>query len=134
MVLRVTLGVVMIAHGVQKLTTAGFGGIGDAFASMGVPGAAVAGPLVLLLEVFGGIAMVIGLGTSIIGALDALTMFGAIVFVHASYGFFVQNGGYELTLALAVLSAFFAVVGAGRYSVDHYLLPRVVRRGQPAAV
>lgn len=125
LVLRLVLGVLMIAHGYQKLTTSGLNGIGDAFEEMGVPGAQIAGPLMTLLEFGGGIAMVLGLLTPLIGGLFAIAMLGAIVIVHGSQGFYVSEGGYEFVLLLAAVAGYLAVVGAGKLSIDHFLAPKV---------
>lgn len=133
LVLRVTLGVVMFLHGLQKLTDMGFGAMGPAFEGMGVPLPGLTGPLVLLIELIGGIAMIIGLATPVVGAIYALVMLGAGIVVHAPMGFFAGNGGYEFVLVLAVLSAYFAVIGAGKYSVDQILAPRFAGRSSVAA-
>lgn len=47
-------------------------------------------------------------------------------------GFFAGNGGYEFVLVLAVLSAYFAVIGAGKYSADQILAPRFAGRSSVA--
>ncbi|MGY4721439.1 DoxX family membrane protein [Naumannella cuiyingiana] len=134
LVLRGVLGIVMIAHGVQKVSSGGLGAAGASFERMGIPGGAVFGPLVALLELAGGAAMLLGLLTPIVGALFALTMLGAAVLVHGGNGFYAQAGGYEFALVLAVLSAYLAVVGPGRLSVDSRLLVPVLRRRGDRAV
>lgn len=127
LLLRLTLGVVMIAHGWQKFSGGGLAGAGESFAKMGAPGAPATGYLVLLLELGGGVLMLLGLATSLVGALFALNMIGAIALVHGSQGFYAGSGGYEYVLVLAVVSIFLAVVGPGRYAADAVLLPRLRR-------
>lgn len=117
-VLRVVLGVVMIAHGWQKMAGGGLSGTGEAFAGMGMPAPGLTGPLVALLELVGGVAVLLGLLTSLLAGLYALTMLGAVVLVHASNGFFAADGGIELTLVLLATSLYLAVAGAGRVSLD----------------
>lgn len=131
--LRIVLGVVMIAHGWQKLSGGGIAGASESFSKMGAPGAPVTGYLVVLLEFGGGVLMLLGLGTTIIGALFALNMIGAIALVHGSNGFYAASGGYEYTLVLAVLSIFIAVVGAGRYGADALIAPKLLRRSPQLA-
>jgi putative oxidoreductase len=120
-VLRVVLGVVMIAHGWQKMAGGGLSGTGEAFAGMGMPAAGVTGPLVALLELVGGVAVLLGLLTPLVAGLYALTMLGAVTLVHAPNGFFASDGGVELTLVLLATSLYLAVAGAGRASLDSVL-------------
>jgi len=122
-VLRVLVGVVFLAHGGQKLFVYGFGGVQGAFGQMGVPAAGVTGPLVALVEFFGGLALIAGLLTRLAGLGLAITMLGAIAFVHLAAGFFAPQG-IEFPLTLLAVTVAFAIAGAGRYSLDHAIAVR----------
>jgi putative oxidoreductase len=122
-VLRVLVGVVFLAHGVQKLFVFGVGGVQGAFGQMGIPAAGVTGPLVALVEFFGGLALITGLLTRLAGLGLAVTMLGAIAFVHLAAGFFAPKG-IELPLTLLATTVAFAIAGAGRYSLDHVIAAR----------
>jgi putative oxidoreductase len=122
-VLRIIVGTVFIAHGAQKLFVYGLGGVTGAFAGMGVPLAAVAGPAVAFLELFGGIALVLGLLTRLVGLGLAGVMLGAIVFVHAAGGFFAPEG-VEFVLTLFAAAVALALTGPGTYSLDAVLARR----------
>jgi putative oxidoreductase len=124
LVLRVVAGLTIFLHGWQKLTTAGFGGVGEMFAGMGVPLGGFSGPLTLVIEVVGGILLVLGLATRVVGAVYALVMLGALVIVHLAAGFFVAEGGYELVLLLGAVAAALALAGPGAWSLDAVLAGR----------
>ncbi|UVS80389.1 DoxX family protein [Actinokineospora sp. UTMC 2448] len=121
---RVAVGVVFFAHGWQKLFTNGMEGTTAFFEQVGVPAAPVAAWFATIVELAGGVALVIGLAVPVVGLLLLVDMIGAFAFVHASAGLFVTEGGYEFVLVLGAAALLLAAVGAGRYSVDHLLTGR----------
>ncbi|WIE76189.1 DoxX family protein [Curtobacterium sp. MCSS17_007] len=129
--LRIVLGVVFIAHGAQKFTQ-GISGVAQGFAGMGVPLAEVAAPVVAGLELVGGVLLVLGVATRVVGLLLAVDMVVAGLLAHATAGFFAQDGGFEYVLVLAVASLAIALTGPGRFSVDALVLRSSRRkRGVP---
>lgn len=115
-VLRVTVGVVFLAHGHQKLFKFGFHGVEGMFTHMGVPVPAVAAIVVTLVEFLGGLALILGAGTRVAAILLACDMVGAIIFVHAKNGFF--SPGIEFPLTLIAANVCLMLAGAGSLSVD----------------
>ena len=61
LVLRIALGIIMIAHGYQKLFTMGLGAVTGGFTQMGIPLPTIAAPLVAFVELLGGCAVLVGL-------------------------------------------------------------------------
>jgi len=91
---------------------------------MGVPFPGLMGPLIGLLEFFGGIALLVGFLTRLLGVAFALDMLGAILLVQLKKGF----SGYEFEFLLLAASAALFLTGAGRFSVDAFL----AGRGKPS--
>jgi putative oxidoreductase len=115
-VLRVTVGIVFLAHGSQKLFKFGFPGVAGMFTHIGVPIPAVSAVVVTLVEFLGGLALILGAGTRIAAILLACDMAGAILFVHAKNGFFTP--GIEFPLTLLAANVCLVLAGAGSLSVD----------------
>jgi len=115
---RIALGIVLIAHGWQKLFTFGISGAAASFEQMGVPLPTVSATFAGVVELLGGVLLIIGLVVPLVGLLVAIDMAGALLFVHASNGVFVSDGGYELVLVIGALGLVFAGIGGGRYAVD----------------
>jgi putative oxidoreductase len=118
--LRIIAGTVFIAHGFMKLFTFGFAGVAGMFGHMGVPLPGVTGPIIGVLEFFGGIALVIGFLTRLFALGLAFDMIGAILFVKLKGGFFIP-AGYEFELMLLGSGLTLALTGAGQFSVDALL-------------
>ncbi|MFC4007693.1 DoxX family protein [Nonomuraea purpurea] len=121
---RIAIGVVFLVHGYQKFATMGIAGTTKFFESVGIPLAGVAAPAVAVLEVVGGLALIVGAALPLVGMLLALNMIGAIVFVHGGSGFGAAEGGYEFVLALAAASLAVGFTGGGAYALDSVLARR----------
>lgn len=124
LVARVGLGLVMIAHAKLEYDYGGsLPGVVEAFRQSGVPLPVVSGPVNLFGELIGGAALIVGIGVPVVGALMALNMLGAWIFVHAGYGFFDPQGP-GLVIVLGLLSLVLAVSGSGRLGLDHLIFRR----------
>jgi len=118
---RVVTGVVLIAHGWQKLVTNGVAGTAEGFEAMGIPAAPAAAVIATVIELLGGILLVAGAATAVVGVLVALVMLGAALFVHVGAGIFATAGGWELVGVIGAAALALAATGAGRFSVDRVL-------------
>jgi putative oxidoreductase len=119
-VLRIAAAIVFIHHGYQKVFGMGFTGISGAFGHMGVPLPGVMGPLIAILEFFGGIALLLGFLTRPLGFFYACDMLGAIFLVKLKDGF----GKSELEFLLFAAGVTLLLTGAGAYSVDAMIARR----------
>jgi putative oxidoreductase len=125
LILRVALGAIMAAHGVQKLF-GWFGGPGverttGMATALGFRPARFHAWLVGLAESIGGVLVALGLLTPLGAAAIAGVMLVAIPTVHWSKGFFTGNGGYEFNLLIAAAAVALGFTGPGIVSVDHLI-------------
>jgi putative oxidoreductase len=122
LLLRAVVGLVMAAHGAQKLF-GWFGGYGIAgtagfFEQLGFrPGRPFA-TAAAVAEFGGGLLIALGFLGPIGPAIVLSTMIVAAVSVHWGKGLFAQNGGYELALVYAMVAVMLALTGPGAYSID----------------
>jgi putative oxidoreductase len=124
LVARLLLGVVLIAHGWQKVVTNGLGATAEGFGRMGVPLAPVSAAYAGIVELVGGALLLVGAATALVGVLVVLDMLGAALLVHVGNGVMASDGGWELVGMIGAVALVLAAVGAGRYSVDHALATR----------
>jgi putative oxidoreductase len=124
---RLLLGTIMFAHGYQKLMIDGIGRTTDGFESMSIPVAIFSAAFVTVVEVVGGVLMVVGALVPVVAACYLVVMVGAAVFVHIPNGVFVASGGWELVGAIAAVLLALAAAGSGRYGLDHLVRSRQER-------
>jgi putative oxidoreductase len=117
-VLRIAVGVVFIAHGMQKFNN-GVDGFAGFLTSLNVPLPEVMKWVVPILEVGGGVLLILGLGTRIVALLLALEMVFTISLVKLDVGFIgAQGTGAELDFLLLAGGLTLALLGPGALSAD----------------
>ncbi|OEE31488.1 DoxD-like family protein [Vibrio genomosp. F10 str. ZF-129] len=126
LVLRVPVGIILAAHGAQKLFGwfGGYGleGTGQWMASIGLAPGYLMALMAGSAEFFGGLALIFGLLTRPAALVNALAMLVAIFSVHISHGLFISNNGYEFALALFAATLALAIQGGGKFAIDNRLL------------
>lgn len=117
LLLRIALGIVFITHGYPKLAHPA-PGMQEFFVHHGLPGyfLYVAG----ILEVFGGVLLLLGLFTRGAALLLAIEMVVAIWKVDSGHGYLAVRD-YQLPMVLATTCFVLATVGAGVISLDQPL-------------
>ena len=119
LVLRVSLGVMYIAHSlVLKHFMYTLPGTAQFFASIGLPAALAY--LTFWGELVGGVALLAGIGTRIV-ALGLIPILLGATWVHAGNGwvFSAANGGWEYPVFLIAASLVAALLGDGKYAVGN---------------
>ncbi|ELE1962839.1 DoxX family protein [Vibrio vulnificus] len=126
LVLRVPVGIILAAHGAQKLFGwfGGYGleGTGQWMASIGLEPGYLMALMAGSAEFFGGLALVFGLLTRPAALVNAIAMLVAIFSVHISHGLFISNNGYEFALALFAATFALAIQGGGKFAIDNRLI------------
>ena len=125
LLIRVTVGGILAAHGAEKLVGAfggpGISGAADFLESVGFrPGRRYVW-LLGLTEITSGLVLALGLLTPLAASAVAGVMIAAIATVHRTNGFFVLDGGVEYPLVLGVVAVAVAFAGAGEHSLDHLI-------------
>jgi putative oxidoreductase len=120
--LRVVVGLVMAAHGAQKIF-GWFGGGGPRGTAGVFEQLRFRVPLGMALaagaaELGGGLLLATGLLTPFAALAVAIVMLNAIGVVHWPRGFWNTNGGYEFNLVILTVAVALAATGAGRFSLD----------------
>lgn len=130
--LRVPVGIILTAHGAQKLFGwfGGYGleGTGQWMASIGLEPGFLMALLAGAAEFFGGLALIFGLLTRPAALVSAFTMVVAIFSVHSSNGLFMANNGYEFALSLLAATAALTALGGGRLAIDNAIADKLAHK------
>lgn len=120
---RLIAGVIMAAHGLQKLQ-AGPAGFGQALTQMGVPAPTLMAYVVTLVELLGGILLIVGFLSRLSALLLTIDLVVAILLVKINIGLLSpQSGGVGAELDLALIAGFLVILfaGPGALSIDRAL-------------
>ncbi len=113
---RLFLSLIFIISGVGKIM--GYAGTQGYMESMGVPEFML--PIVIILELFGGIAILIGFKTRLFALLFiGFNMISALLF-HSDFGDQTQMAMFMKNIAIAGGFLLLFAHGAGSYSVDNH--------------
>lgn len=122
--LRLSIGFMFFSGAVGKLSD--LGKFAAMFNGLGIPGAPVVAPAVAVIELVGGVALMIGLATRAVSLVLALDMVGALVTdigpglteKYATAWSFLSNLFYSSEWLLTGLLLFLVCSGAGPASLD----------------
>ena len=116
LILRITIGIMFLAHGLTKLLVFTPAGTAQFFASLGLP--EFLAYLTIVFEIGGGICLVLGILVQIISWLTFLQMI-VISFIHSSNGWSFGNagGGWEYPAFMSLTALSLALIGSGKFTV-----------------
>ncbi|MEO8056059.1 MAG: DoxX family protein [Acidobacteriota bacterium] len=125
LVLRIVLGLLMAAHGAQKLFGwfggHGLAGTGGFFEGLGFRPGRVFAAAAATAEIGSGLLIALGLFGPVGPALMVSVMVVAAVSVHGPNGLFASSNGIEMPLLYGIGGAALALTGPGSYSLDSLL-------------
>src|SRR6476661_1377441 len=124
LLLRVALGIVFLAHGINHVFRGGkIPGTARWFESLGMKPGVLHAWLASLTEIGSGALLVVGLLTPLAGAGVVGVMVVAWITNHLKNGFFIfrPGEGYEYVMTLTAVGLLFCGTGGGRISLDHAL-------------
>ncbi len=115
--LRITLGIAAIAHGLLKVLVFTLPGTAGFFESLGLPG--FLAYVTAFVEIVGGLALIAGFQTRLVSLAMVPILLGAM-WAHSGNGwvFSNQGGGWEYPLFWAVVLVVQAMLGSGALAVD----------------
>jgi putative oxidoreductase len=122
LILRLGLGTMFLAHGLQKAFGL-FDGPGiDGFATM-LSGLGFSPPVfwayaAAYAELLGGLFLILGILTRISSALLLVLIVVAAATVHARNGFFMMAGGFEYNFIIACACVALILLGPGELSLN----------------
>ncbi|MHB8154430.1 MAG: DoxX family protein [Candidatus Omnitrophota bacterium] len=123
LVLRLGIGVMFLAHGLQKafgfFGGPGIKGFSQMLSGLGFAPAIPWAYLAAYTEALGGIFLIMGLYTRSSAAMLLVLIVVAAIKVHLGKGFFLSNGGFEYTFVIAAACLSLILLGPGKFSIFH---------------
>lgn len=117
LLLRVSLGIMFLAHGLLKIVVFTIPGTVQFFESVGFPGALAY--VTIVAELVAGVLLIAGFATRWVALATVPLLLGA-AWVHLPNGwvFSAQGGGWEYPVFLAVAAVVQFLLGDGAWSVS----------------
>ncbi|WP_054811886.1 DoxX family protein [Nocardia arizonensis] len=120
LLLRLVVGVTMIAHGVNHWVGGGrIEGTARWFGGLGLRRPVLQAWFSVITEIGAGVLLIVGLLTPFAAGAVVSVMLVAGLLAHRRNGFFVFAEGYEYVLVLAVVAVALGLTGPGWLSLDH---------------
>lgn len=124
LIVRIAIGIVMLAHGYNHIWGGGkIKGTAGWFESLGMKPGILHAWLASITELAVGVMLILGSLTPLAAGGVMGVMLVALITNHLKNGFFIfrPGEGYEYVLTLLLVSFGLAGIGAGRWSIDHFI-------------
>ena len=121
LILRLGIGIMFTAHGLQKafglFGGPGIKGFSQMLSGLGFAPAIYWAYLAAYTELLGGVFLIIGLYTRSSAAMLLVLIVIAAIKVHLAKGFFLSNGGFEYPFVIAAACLSLILLGPGQFSI-----------------
>jgi putative oxidoreductase len=121
LILRLGIGVMFAAHGLQKafgfFAGPGINGFSKMLSGLGFAPPVFWAYLAAYTELLGGVFLILGVFSRSSAALLLILIVTAAIKVHLAKGFFLANGGFEYTFVIAAGCLALILLGPGKYSI-----------------
>lgn len=118
LILRVTTGILFLAHGLLKVAVFTIPGTVAYFEGLGLPGSFAY--LTIFAEIVGGLALIVGFQVRLVSASLVPVLVGAAILGHGANGWLFSNegGGWEFPVFWAFVQSALVLLGAGAYAIN----------------
>lgn len=125
LVARIVVGVTLVAHGWHRWQVTGLETQTQIIADAGLPSAYGLAVTTVAFEIIGGILLIFGLATPLIGLGMTVLNTAIILTTKADNGFYAHTDGWEYNAIMAVLGLILLAFGSGRAGLDNlFIRPR----------
>ena len=120
LVIRLALGPMLVLHGLNKVQ-GGLSGTAGWFESLGLRPGWLHARFAAFTEIGAGVLVTLGLLNGLAATAFVGLMTVAALTDHRGKGYFIFKGGWEYVVLVAIVAVALAVLGPGRWSLDHAL-------------
>lgn len=124
---RIGIGVILFAHGWQKVFDWGLPMTAEIMGGAGVPLPTLSAYFTGFAELIGGAALIVGVAVPLAAASGIFIMTGAFIYAQNSSTIFMDDNGFGFVLSIAVACTMLVAAGSGRFGLDHYLPWRFIK-------
>ena len=121
LIVRVTVGLMLIPHGYAKTIVMGASAVAAMLTRYGIEPALPFAYVIIVMETIGGTMIAIGLFTRPVAVLAVIEFLVIIFVAHWPKGYSVSGGGIEFPLMWGLILLAVALRGGGPWSVDRKL-------------
>ena len=115
MIFRTCVPLLLITHGVTRISNGTVGGFGEFLSGNGFPLGFFIAWGITVFEIFGGLSLILGYFVRWICAVFILELATGIILVHANNGWFVVGGGTGgMEYSVLLIVSFFVIAGTSR--------------------